>query len=145
MVGLVTEVFKKQISSCKKMTKIKYSQYLKYKKNLLIQATILSYSDPCEKAVRKCKSECDDSIYDYGSGNYLYDTNYKEECEDACESGKRNCSYASTSDKCDDFKSRCNNNCPSSIYSSKGDYLYSTDAEDKCEDACKAGYRDCED
>lgn len=56
--------------------------------------------------------------------------------------------YSSSSDKehCEDAESKCKRSCDSTVYDwDSGEYLYYTDAEDLCEDACKRGARSCDD
>ena len=48
-------------------------------------------------------------------------------------------------DACESAYSKCKRECPSSVFDwQSGNYLYSTDANSKCEDACRAGRRNCE-
>ena len=46
---------------------------------------------------------------------------------------------------CYDGYRKCKKDCPSSVYDwETSEYLYKTDANSKCEDACKKGKRACE-
>ena len=107
-----------------------------------------NYSDKehCEDAERKCKLECDSEIYDYDSGEYLYNTDVESSCEDACRAGAKACDYEDDpEDGCWYFKRKCQSECDSEIYDyDSGEYLYNTDVESSCEDACNYGYRRCD-
>lgn len=101
----------------------------------------------CDDAYRKCKRECDNQIYDYEGSRYLdaSDTDFIGHCEDACKRGKRYCENEDdVNDKCDEFRRKCNGECPSMVYlNSESRYLSNTNANSCCEDACRAGYREC--
>ena len=103
-------------------------------------------SDACYDGYRKCKSNCSSSIYDYESGQYLWNTDASSKCEDACSRGKRYCEDEDDrDDACYEFKRKCANECSSDIYDyESGQYLWNTDASSKCEDACSSGKRYCE-
>jgi hypothetical protein len=63
---------------------------------------------------------------------------------DSSSSGGESCSEKVDS-ACDDGYRRCRSDCPSSVYHwASGNYLYDTDANSKCEDACRSGKRACE-
>lgn len=121
------------------------------KKLIIILITLLLISNSaladCEGATKKCKSECwYMSIFNNDNSQYIdaNKTDFVVNCENSCNEGKRYCQYESSlSDGCYQFKRKCNNNCPSSIYIGS-EYLYNTDANSKCEDSCRAGYRYCE-
>ena len=104
----------------------------------------------CDVAKSECESECGSvsgSIYNYDTGEYFdaSNTDFGSKCEDACASGYDACQDASRSDRCDEFESDCDSECPSDVYDwNTGEYLMSTDASSKCEDACQAGQSACE-
>lgn len=102
----------------------------------------------CDDAYRKCRNECSSaSVYDYQNNKYLYSgqSDFNSKCEDACRRGRRYCEGESNlSDGCDEFKRKCRNDCPSSIYIYGKGYVYSSDASSKCDSACYSGYRRCE-
>ncbi len=106
-------------------------------------------SNACEEAFQRCESECEntDLIYDYDSGSYVStdNTDYVDNCSDACRRGKNYCEDESSDENCYEFKRACNNDCPSDFFDySKGEYRLITDAEDQCEDACRSGERACD-
>jgi hypothetical protein len=99
----------------------------------------------CGSAYDSCVSECSTSIYDSESGDYIYNSDFRSKCESACDEGKSACENEDQKDdQCSSFESECESECPSSVYDySKGEYLYSTDANSKCEDACSSGESSC--
>ncbi|MDC0127792.1 hypothetical protein OAI28_05935, partial [Methylophilaceae bacterium] len=100
----------------------------------------------CYDGYRKCKSDCPSSVYDWETSEYLYNTDANSKCEDACKRGKRACEYEDNiDDACYAFNRKCKSDCPSSVYDwETSEYLYNTDANSKCEDACKRGKRACD-
>ena len=100
----------------------------------------------CYDGYRKCKNDCPSSVYDWETSEYLYNTDANSKCEDACKKGKRACEYEDNiDDACYAFNRKCKNDCPSSVYDwETSEYLYNTDANSKCEDACKKGKRACD-
>ena len=122
------------------------------KKIIAIFLTVLSsivYAD-CSDGYRRCVSECGgvSSFYDYQKSKYVYasETDFAVKCEDSCRRGKRYCeSESNLSNGCDEFKRKCRNECPTSLYSYKtNNYIDSSDANSKCEDSCNSGYRRCQ-
>ena len=103
----------------------------------------------CDDAFRKCSSECSSTttLFNYESGNYIKPqvTDYVSNCEDSCRRGRRYCeSESNVSEGCYEFRRKCRNECPSSVFSYRsGNFLFLTDANSKCEDACNSGYRRC--
>lgn len=62
-------------------------------------------------------------------------------CEDAIEEAVEE----AVEEACDNAHSACVLECPSEVYDyDSGNYLYSTDVNSKCEDACRAGKWNCE-
>ena len=113
---------------------------------LFISST--AYAD-CDDAFRKCRSECSGvtSLFNYESGKYVntQGTDFASNCEDSCRRGRRYCeSESKLSEGCYEFRRKCRNECPSSIFSYRSsNFLLLTDANSKCEDACNSGYRRC--
>ena len=103
----------------------------------------------CDDARRRCENECTSAttFFNYEKGEYqsLNRTDFQDNCSSACRRGFRYCtSEDNLDDGCDEFKRKCRNDCPSSIFSYKGSrYILSTDVNSICEDACRAGYRRC--
>jgi len=97
-------------------------------RRLMVEA---SYS-PCERAYRKCTSECSSvSLYPIENSDEEDEAhNFASQCDDACRRGRRWCDDEST-DRCYEFKRACRNECPS---------FHNAD----CKDACHAGERVCE-
>lgn len=99
----------------------------------------------CDDAHWECNSECNESIYDYDSGEYLYNTDFESQCEDACDEGRDACEGESRGYRRDAFEDECEDECPTSVYDyDSGEYSYNTDANSKCEDACEEGADYCE-
>ena len=65
-------------------------------------------------------ADCPDDVYDYDSGNYLYNTDAEEKCEEAVNSA--------VEEACYEGYRKCRNEC----------------SDSDCEDACRAGKRACE-
>ena len=107
-------------------------------------------SGGCDSAHQRCVNECDSVslIYDYDKGDYvqIFNSDFSSNCEDACQRGRSYCENEDDNEgKCYEFKRACNNECPSDVYDyNTGNYLFLTDAEDICEDACRSGERACE-
>jgi Putative peptidoglycan binding domain len=99
----------------------------------------------CSAAYNACVANCQGPIFDYEEGEYRHNTDFEDNCEDACNTGGDNCDDEDDADaRCDEFQISCNNECPSDAYDyNKGEYLEESDAEDLCEDACSAGYSAC--
>ena len=116
---------------------------------LLISISTFSHST-CNDGFKRCVSECNGikSIFNYENSSYVKtsETDFPVKCEDSCRRGKRYCEDESNlSDGCDEFKRKCRNECPSSVFSYRtGNFLMVTDANNKCEDSCTSGYRRCE-
>lgn len=109
-------------------------------------STFSSELEYCEDAVRKCRSYCGYDVYDYDSGEYLYSTDADSNCEDSCKRGLRACEDEyDRSNGCWEFKRKCQSECSDEVYDyDSGEYIYNTDAQGQCEDACHSGYRWCE-
>jgi hypothetical protein len=116
---------------------------------VLITLSSLTHAN-CNDGYKRCVNECNvvKSIFNYDDSQYIKssDTDFQGKCEDSCRRGKRYCEYESNlSDGCYEFKRKCRNECPSSLFSYKSSqYLFNTDANGKCEDSCSSGYRRCE-
>jgi hypothetical protein len=116
----------------------------------LRQHRVISAADSCDAAYNACTAEClsTRTYFDYDSGDYrsTLNTDFRSKCEDACRTGQSHCQDEDDKDdKCDEFKSGCNNDCPTSLYDYRsGDFRLLTDAESKCEDACSVGANKCE-
>ena len=104
----------------------------------------------CDDAYRKCVNECGSTsfLFNYETGSLISATatDFPSNCLDACRRGRRWCDgESSLSDGCDEFKRKCSNDCPSMVMSIRtGKLFLLTDAESKCDDACRSGYRRCE-
>jgi len=100
----------------------------------------------CAAAYNACVANCHGPVFDYEKGAYRYNTDFEDNCEDACSTGANNCDDEDDADeRCDEFRNSCNNECPSDAYDyDKGHYLEESDAEDLCEDACSASYSACD-
>ena len=138
--------FKNLEGKCASMTKDEIAAQAEMKQKLLLMTIAKGSSNPdCDKAYDACESECSGAIYDYDSGDYLYNTDFKRKCENACSSGVDVCEDEPPSERCDEFYDDCESDCPSSVYDyDSGKYLYNTNGKRKCEDACEAGKDDCE-
>ena len=127
--------------ACKKMTADEAR-----KQEILLQQIRRGYiGEPCDRAYNRCTSECSDEIYNYDTGNYISNTDVASNCEDACRRGRNYCEDEDKDEQCYEFKRACRNDCPSDVYDyDSGDYLYNTDVNSMCEDACRSGERACE-
>lgn len=97
----------------------------------------------CALVQSQCANECDPSIYNYDSGSYLNssDTDFQSNCVQSCNDGATQCLESG----CSNFTMACINSCPSTVYSYKdSQYLYNTDANSKCEDACNVALPFCQ-
>lgn len=138
--------FKRVRNQCIPMTSEEIKQQRKIYEQ--IQKKRIYVHDKCDAAYKRCISECEDvSIYDYDSGDYISidNTDFLDNCEAACARGRRYCEDEDADEKCYEFKRACRNDCPSDVYDyDSGEYLMLTDADSQCEDACRAGERECE-
>ena len=116
---------------------------------ILVSISTFTYSN-CSDGCKRCISECSGvkSIFNYENSTFVKssDTDFPSNCEDSCRRGRRYCEDESNlSDGCDEFKRKCRNQCPTSIFSYRnGKFLFVTDANSKCENSCNSGYRRCE-
>ena len=69
-------------------------------------------------------ADCPTDVYDYDSGNYLYNTDARSKCERAVEEAVNQ----AVEEACYAGYRKCRNECDN----------------DKCEDACRYGKRACE-
>jgi len=101
-------------------------------------------ASPCNMARASCSSRCSSvSIFDYESGDYIT-TNFNADCSSACDSGALACEFSTVDERCDEFLSDCESSCSFSVISNSGDFLYLTNSEDECRDACRSGESACD-
>lgn len=99
----------------------------------------------CQAAYDSCVADCGGSVFDYEEGEYLNNTDFEGNCEDACAAGGAACDDADRDERCDEFTSGCEGECDSTVFDyDSGEYHYSTDADSQCEDACGSGQSACE-
>ncbi len=142
--------FKRVRNRCIQMTSEELKQQQQQMRKIYeqIQRKRIYVHGRCDAAYKRCISECEDIyIYNYDSGDYIsidY-TDFLDNCEAACARGRRFCEDEHADEKCYEFKRACRNDCPSDVYDyNSGEYLMLTDADSQCEDACRAGERECE-
>jgi hypothetical protein len=108
-----------------------------------------STADSCGEGYRTCVNECEAaSIYDYDLGGYIdaYQTDYPENCIDACRRGQNYCEDEDdTDEQCYEFRRICRRSCPTDVFHwPSSQYRLLTDAQDQCEESCRAGESACE-
>lgn len=117
---------------------------------LLLGSTSSPSSTSCETGYRRCVSACENVtvLFDYSTGSYVGTdfTDFSSNCTDACSRGQNFCEDESDpNERCYEFKRTCRNSCPSDFFDYRvSEYRFITDAEDNCDDACRAGERACE-
>lgn len=116
---------------------------------LMLGCIQFAYAD-CDDAFKKCHVECQavKSFFNFQTGKFVKstDTDFPVNCENSCSRGRRYCeSESNRSESCYEFKRACRNDCPTALFNYRGgNYLFTTDVNAKCEDACSYGYRKCE-
>ncbi len=123
-------------------------------KNLLVFLIFIffidfSYAD-CISALKKCELECKSVsvFFNFEKGKFesVNGTDFTLNCMSSCRRGFRYCTSEVDLDiSCDEFKRKCRNDCPNTIFSFKnGVFQLLTDANNLCEGACQSGYRRCQ-
>jgi hypothetical protein len=103
----------------------------------------ISAAGSCGRAYSSCVAECRSTrdVFDYQRNRRIdtFRTSYFDRCEEACRAGFAACGEAGA-DVGGAFEKACRSACPVTIWDERiGDFLTTTEAPNRCGDACRTG------